>query len=133
MDFGSFLREVKGSGWYRLTGMEPEAEKGEAVVRVEVGEKHLQAYGTVHGGMIATLVDSAAGLAVNSLLVEEGKRAVTVELDIKFVNPASCRELIAEGRVISVKSSIATAYAEVKGDGELIAFGTATFYILHSE
>ena len=81
--------------------------------------------------MIATLIDSAAGLAVNSLLVEEGKRAVTVELDIKFVNPASCKELMAEGKVISVKSSIATACAEVKGEkDELIAFGTATFYVL---
>jgi len=130
MDFRNFLEVVKSSGWYRLTGMEPEAEKGRAVVRVRVGEEHLQAYGTVHGGMIATLIDSAAGLAVNSLLVEEGKRAVTVELDIKFVNPASCKELIAEGKVIFVKSSIATAYAEVRGDGELIAFGTATFYIL---
>ncbi len=130
MDFRNFLEVVKSSGWYRLTGMGPEAEKGRAVVRVRVGEEHLQAYGTVHGGMIATLIDSAAGLAVNSLLVKEGKRAVTVELDIKFVNPASCKELIAEGEVISVKSSIATAYAEVRGDGEFIAFGTATFYIL---
>ena len=131
MDFRNFLEEVKSSGWYRLTGMEPEAEKGKAAVRVEVSEKHLQAYGTVHGGMIATLIDSAAGLAVNSLLVEEGKRAVTVELDIKFVNPASCKELMAEGKVISVKSSIATACAEVKGEkDELIAFGTATFYVL---
>jgi|Deesub1362A_J573_1020465.scaffolds.fasta_scaffold00067_90 acyl-CoA thioesterase len=132
MDFENFLREVKSSGWYQLTGMEPKAEKGKAVVRVGVGEEHLQAYGTVHGGMIATLIDSATGLAVNSLLVGEGKRVVTVELDIKFINPASSKELIAEGKVISVKSSIATAYAEVRGEGELIAFGTATFYILPS-
>jgi acyl-coenzyme A thioesterase PaaI-like protein len=63
-----------------------EAEKGRVVVAVEPSEGHLNPYGTVHGGVTATLLDSCMGLAVQSML-DKGFGQTTVVQD--FTHPAN--------------------------------------------
>jgi uncharacterized protein (TIGR00369 family) len=63
-----------------------EATKRRVVVTVEPGEAHLNPYGTVHGGLTATLLDSCMGLAVQSTL-DKGFGQTTVEFKISLVRP----------------------------------------------
>src|ERR1700745_455442 len=60
------------------------AERGRVLVAVEPSEDHLNPAGTVHGGLAATLLDSAMGLAVQSTL-DKGFAQTTVEFKISLV------------------------------------------------
>jgi len=63
-----------------------EAEKGRVIVTAEPTDAHLNPYGTVHGGLTATLLDSCMGLAVQSTL-ERGLGQTTVEFKISLMKP----------------------------------------------
>ncbi len=63
-----------------------EAEKGRVVVAVQPSEAHLNPYGTIHGGVTATLLDSCMGLAVQSTL-DKGFGQTTVEFKISLIRP----------------------------------------------
>src|SRR3954449_10228734 len=58
--------------------------RGGATARFVADDRHLNAGGTVHGGAIAALVDSAMGMAVN-VGVDENQRPVTVNLSINYL------------------------------------------------
>jgi uncharacterized protein (TIGR00369 family) len=63
-----------------------EAESGRVVVTVMPSEAHLNPSGTVHGGLAATLLDSAMGLAIWSTL-EQGLGQTTLEFKISLIRP----------------------------------------------
>ena len=63
-----------------------EAVSGRVVVTVEPDDAHLNPYGTVHGGLVATLLDSCMGLAVQSTL-EKGFGQTTVEFKVSLIRP----------------------------------------------
>ncbi|RLI76059.1 PaaI family thioesterase [Archaeoglobales archaeon] len=134
MNLKEFEEKVRNSGWYRLIGANPIVEEGKGVVEIEIDEKHKQAYKTAHGGVIASILDSAAGLSVNSLLIKQNKAAVTAEFNVSYLKPISGGKLKAEGKVINLGSKLAVAYSEVRDEkNELVAVATATFYILNLE
>jgi uncharacterized protein (TIGR00369 family) len=90
--------------------------------------RHYNPIGSVHGGVAATLLDSALGCAVHSTL-EAGARYTTVDLRVTFVKPltASTGPVRCEGRIIHVGTRIATAEGRITdADGRLYAHGTAT-------
>ncbi len=120
------------SPWYTLIGMKPKLVGDEVHVELSVEpEKHHQALGTAHGGVIASLLDSAIGLSINRVLFPDGKAAVTVQLNIHYMKPAIKGKLTAKGRILNLGTRIAVGYGEVWSDGgELIAAAIATFYIV---
>ena len=63
-----------------------EAEPGRAVFEMEPGPEHYNPIGSVHGGIALTLLDSAMGCAVHTLL-EAGVRYTTLEVKTNFVRP----------------------------------------------
>jgi len=88
--------------------------------------------GTVHGGWLSTLLDSAMGCAVYSLL-EPGQVFTTIEMKVNFVRPATERtgKLTCEGQIVHLGSRIATSQGRiVDGTGNLIAHGSETCIIL---
>ncbi|MFD0351331.1 PaaI family thioesterase [Kitasatospora aburaviensis] len=89
--------------------------------------------GTVHGGFLATLLDSALGSAVMSRLAA-GTMYTTVQLGVHMIRPvlADTPALRCEGRALHVGRTTATAEARVVGthDGRLYAHGTTTCAIL---
>jgi uncharacterized protein (TIGR00369 family) len=104
-------------------------EEGRVVFMVTPGEQHYNPIGMVHGGLAATLLDSAMGCAVQSTL-PAGAGFSTLELKINYVG-AVTREtgpLLGEGRVLHRGGSIATAEGRVTrvADGRLVAHGTTT-------
>lgn len=100
---------------------------GEARVEVVVGPKHLRAMAMMHGGMTATLLDTAMGMAAHSLAAE-GHYSVTIQLDVKYTKPALPGEkLTATGEVQHAGKRTAVTRGEIRSaSGALIATGTAT-------
>jgi uncharacterized protein (TIGR00369 family) len=112
-----------------LLGFElEEADEGRVVFSIEPGEQHYNPIGTVHGGVAATLLDSAMGAAVHSTL-PEGTGYVTLEVKFNLVRAitADTGRVLAEGRVIHRGKSVATVEASLRSDdGKLLAHGTST-------
>ena len=91
-------------------------------------EKHLNPLNTVHGGWIATLLDSALGCSVHTMM-PPGRGYTTAELGINFVRAVSpkVQRVRAEGKVIHCGRQLATAEAKLFGpDGTLYAHATTT-------
>ena len=108
-----------------------EAEHGRVVFQGRPGFAHYNPMGTVHGGWFATLLDSALGCAVASIL-PAGKAYTTAELKVNIVRPLSDKVpfVRADGRVIHGGNRMATADARLTGpDGKLYAHGSTTCFI----
>jgi uncharacterized protein (TIGR00369 family) len=106
-------------------------ELGRAVFQGRPKPAHYNPIGSVHGGWIATLLDSCVGCSVHSTLAA-GKAYTTAELKINFVRPVTTRTplLRAEGKVIHVGSRMATAEGRLSGpDGKLYAHASTTCFI----
>lgn len=105
-------------------------EQADGKARVSVAERPelLNSWGVIHGGVISTLVDNAAGLAVFSALTQ-GESCATVDLMVKFLQ-AGRGDLWAQGTVLQRGRRLATAEVEVRDSRSvLVAKGLATFAI----
>ena len=101
---------------------------GRAVFQGAPGPQHLNPMGSVHGGWFATLLDSALGCAVHTLM-PAGRGYTTAELSVNYVRALSPRvqRVRAEGRVVHCGRQLATAEARLVGaDGTLYAHATTT-------
>ena len=112
-------------GFRGVVGLDvTEMADGEATVVLEAAERHLNPYGTVHGGAIATLVDTAMGAAVAAA----GSEApVTIEMKVTYLEPCKPGKVEARAKVRKRGRRITIVEAEVSQDGDLVAHGIATF------
>jgi uncharacterized protein (TIGR00369 family) len=115
-----------------LLGMElAEAEEGRVVFTLEAKPQFSNPLGTVHGGIHATLLDSAMGCAVHTTL-PAGVGYTTLELKINYVKAIAldAGTLTCTGSVIHVGGRVATAEGRiVDSAGRLVAHGTTTCMI----
>lgn len=106
-----------------------EVEEGRALFQGTPGSTHLNPMGTVHGGWYATLLDSALGCAVHTML-PMGRAYTTAELGVNLVRAihlAKAPRVRAEGQVLHCGRQLATAQARLYGpDGTLYAHATTT-------
>jgi uncharacterized protein (TIGR00369 family) len=105
----------------------------DGVARFELNpeEFHYNPIGSVHGGVIATLCDSACGCAVHSML-PAGAYYTSLDLSVKFLRPVSASTglLVCEGTVLHLGSRSALAQARLTGpDGKLYAQATSSCMI----
>ena len=85
-------------------------------------------YGSLHGGVISTLVDSAMAVAVFSTYPDN--LFYTRKLDIKFVSQAKKNAVFAEAHIVNQKKNFVFGRVLVKdGAGQLIAQALATFVL----
>ena len=121
--------EREPSGMARLMNMRlVEVEEGRAVFAVEPDERHYNGLGIAHGGLAATLLDSALGCAINTLM-PAGRVFTTLEMKINYVRPMrrETGEVRCEAEVLHAGSRVATAEGRlVDAAGKLYAHGTAT-------
>ena len=122
---------VNQSPYFALLSMEiKDLQWGTCLLEVELEEKHLQPFGKVHGGAIASVVDAAAFWAVFPL-VEKGMGLTTVEMKLNYLAPAEKGKLVAQGRSIKMGRSLALGETYVRnGEGALVAHGTATMMVV---
>lgn len=122
---------VADSTFHRWAGLDvTRVAAGEVDVALDVTEHHLNLIGLLHGGMIATIADTAMGLALRTML-PEGASHVTVQLNIHFLSPARSGRVLGLGRV--VRSGRRMGYAEadvVDREGKLLARASSTFIVL---
>ena len=105
-----------------------EVGPGRAVFQGTPGPQLLNPLGTVHGGWFATLLDSALGCAVHTMM-PKGRGYTTAELGVNMVKAITpkVQRVRAEGRVIHSGRQLATAEARLVGpDGTLYAHATTT-------
>jgi uncharacterized protein (TIGR00369 family) len=107
-------------------------EEGRVTFALVPGEAHLNPLGTVHGGLLATMLDSAMGCAVQSVLPAESTYT-TLQLDVKYVRapPVGQGRIVAEGTVVHAGRRTATAEGRVlDAGGRLCAHATTTCLVL---
>jgi uncharacterized protein (TIGR00369 family) len=117
----------------RATGIHPtEIERGRIVFEGMPSEQFYNPMGVVHGGWIATLLDTAMACAIQTTL-PAGQAYTTLELKTNFVRPVfeSTGVLRCEGIVLSVGGRIASSEGKVfDKEGNLVAHGTETCLIM---
>lgn len=115
-----------------LVGFKPaEVEEGRVVFECTPAECHYNPIGAVHGGLACTLLDSAMGCAVHTML-PAGVGYTTVELKVNFLRPITLEtgRLLCEGTTIHVGGQIATAEARLLDtNGKLYGHATTTCMI----
>ena len=105
-----------------------EVSEGRAVFQGTPSPAHLNPLGTIHGGWYATLLDSALGCAVHTML-PVGRGYTTAQLGVNLVKSigSKVQRVRAEGKVIHCGRQLATAEARLYGpDGTLYAHATTT-------
>ena len=115
------IREaMAGSAFHTWMGMRVvEVADGQVVLELLTSEHHRNLQGLIHGGVIATLADTAAGLAMRSML-EPGWRHVTIDLALQYLRAARDGTLTAHGSVLRKARSIGFAQAEVLDDDDAV-------------
>lgn len=105
-----------------------EVEHGRAVFSLVPGEEHYNPIGSMHGGVFATLLDSAAGCAVQSTL-PQGMAYTSLDLTVKFLRPVTVDtgRVRAVGTVVSGGRRTALAQAQlVDATDRLLAHATSS-------
>ena len=100
---------------------------GRATFEMAAAAFRLQPFGVVHGGNVATLIDSAAFWACYLSMDSDADGLASVDLKLNYLAPARVEPLRCEGQLIKAGKTLSYAEAEVRGDdGRLIAHGTST-------
>lgn len=122
--------EFEGAPMVRHLGMRmTEVEEGRCTIVIdEVRREHENGLGIAHGGLAATLLDTALSCAVNTVM-PAGKIFTTLEMKINYIRAihASNAPLTCVGHVVHAGSRTATAEGRiVDSNGKLYAHGTVT-------
>lgn len=118
---------IMGTVGYGLEAL----EEGRVSFALVPEEFHYNPIGVVHGGVAATLLDTAMACAVHSTL-PAGSGYTTLELKVNFVRALTvdCGRVVAEGRVVHRGGRVATAEGRLTGDdGRLYAHASTTCMI----
>src|ERR1051325_611304 len=105
-----------------------EVSEGHAVFTIEPHERYYNGLGIVHGGVTATLLDSAMGCAINTMATAS-RVFTTLEMNINYIRPLKREtgEVRCEASVVHVSDHLATAKGQiVDREGKLYAHGTTT-------
>lgn len=105
-------------------------ELEKAVIELKTANYHLQAYGIVHGGVLATLIDTATFWSVY-LRIPEDAGLVNIDLKLNYLRPVENGLLTAEGRAIRSGNTICYAESNVlNANRDIVAHGTSTLMIM---
>jgi uncharacterized protein (TIGR00369 family) len=103
-----------------------EIHPGRAVIHLEVKPMHLNGANFVHGGVHASLLDTAMAIA----LMAHGHTGATSQMNVHYLAPVSSGRLECVGEVVHRSRRTATIEAKVRDQsGELVALAIASFRI----
>ncbi len=123
--------ETAGGFAERLGAEVVSAGDGSARLRFEARDEHLNQAGTLHGGVLATLVDTAMGQAVRSA-TGDGDVPATSQLTVTYLRPGNPGALEVTARVRTRGEHLTVCDAEVEQDGRNLVHAVATFALLHT-
>jgi len=105
------------------------AEDGHGRLEFEAREEHLNPAGTLHGGVLATLVDTAMGLAARST-TDDGEVPATSQLTVTYLRPGRPGVLVATAEVRKQGEHLLVCEAEVEQEGHTLVHALATFAVV---
>jgi uncharacterized protein (TIGR00369 family) len=118
-------------GFRELVGTElASTGEGRAVVEVHAEERHLNPGGTIHGGVVYTLVDVSMAEALKTTITEGDERPVTIEIKINYLEPGKAGTITSTAQVRKGGKRVTVVEAEVAQDGEVVALATGTYTIV---
>ncbi|WP_257985387.1 PaaI family thioesterase [Bacillus sp. V5-8f] len=117
------------SPFYNHLGLEIiHFEDNDVKIKLRIQENLLNANGTLHGGVLASMMDFIQGMLLRSVTKT---RCVTISLNTHFLSSISEGEVFAEAKILQLGYKIATLESEIKDNrNNVIAKGMGTFKIL---
>ncbi len=113
----------------RLIGLElGEVSPGDLSMHLDVREEIKQYLGVVHGGAVASLIDTAAAFAVITRL-DLNEHASTTDLTIHYLRPATTGRLTARARVVRGGKRLLVLTVEVTNEEQILIATAVTTYI----
>ncbi len=118
----------KAAPYINLIGFEMvDIEYGEVTLSLAMRNELKQVHGLLHGGATASLIDTATGFAVASVL-GDGEKAATIDLTLHYLRPVTDGKITCVARVIKNGRRFLTLSAEVKNNNEeLVATALSTY------
>ena len=113
-------------GWLGIR--ELDTDDGAAHLELEATSDHLNQAGAVHGGVLATLVDTAMGLAARSTGDDHG--AATSQLTVTYLNPGRPGKLTVTAQVRKQGKHLLVCDGDVEQDGRTLVHAVATFAVV---
>jgi len=104
------------------------AEPGHAVLTMNLRHEHMRNDAIAHGGVVATLIDSAMAIAIMAMLAD-GERTVTVDLTIHYLRPVTEGLAKASARVVRAGRKVVTVSAELFDKDEKLAATAISTYL----
>jgi uncharacterized protein (TIGR00369 family) len=126
-----YKERVNTFPFIRLMGMRLlSAGEGKSVMRCRIRPVLRNTAGTLHGGVMGTLVDMSVATALRSVMpLSSGM--TTVEYKVNFLKPVPDGVVTAHGTILRLGKTIAAGSVEIRNEeGEVVAFGSATYYIV---
>ena len=106
---------------------------GESRFEMDAGRRHHNPMGTVHGGILCTLADSAMGMAFASTL-GEGETFTTLEIKVNYLRPVFEEKLVAAAKVVHRGRTVGMVECDVTTEsGKLVARAVSTCAVLRGE
>ncbi|PCJ28054.1 MAG: hypothetical protein COA97_01910 [Flavobacteriales bacterium] len=104
-------------------------KSGKIIYEMEVLPKHLATPTTIHGGMLAAMMDGVIGVAALSLVAPEGRLVSTIEYKINYFKPAFIGDILTgKGRVDNAGKRIIHTSGEIYNQHkEIVAKAMGTF------
>lgn len=105
-------------------------EPGRCELTLVAGGQHSNPVGVVHGGALATLMDAATGVAVQTEL-PVGAGYSTIDLHVRYLRPVRPGQVVAAvGRTVRMGRTLASSAAEARdGEGRLLCTATAAYHL----
>lgn len=120
-----------GAGFIGVVGARDRwAEDGRSGLALEVTDSHLNEAGTLHGGVLATLLDTAMGQAVRSS-TGQGDVPATSQLTVTYLRPGRPGAVVVTASVRTQGEHLTVCEGEAVQEGSVIAHAMATFAVLH--
>lgn len=105
------------------------AEDGQAHLEFEADPRHLNPAGTVHGGVLATLVDTAMGMAARTR-TDDGEVPATSQLTVAYLTAGREGLMTVTAQVRKRGEHVLLCEADVDQDGETLVHAVGTFALL---
>ncbi len=106
---------------------------GYSVIAAEIQRNHMNPFGGLHGGVYASLIDSAAYWCVYCDL-PEGNGLVSIDLKVDFLAPALDGKVIIKGQRIKSGRTICLGEAKMfDKNGKILAHGTSKLIVTHNQ
>ena len=133
------LREAASGRQFRMPLAEHlgfhvvQADPGTVTIELKPQEMHHNIAGTLHGGVLCVIADSAMGLAFGTT-VEAGQTFTTVEQKVNVLRPVFDKTVQAKATVIQRGRTLGLIVCRITdSDGKLVAFATSTYAVLDRE